>query len=75
MALLKLNNQVIKQFQWKAIHYYRSRGFVTSSDYVIWAHENVGLPAPECLMVKELISNSLEHMSGYVSYEMYEALR
>ena len=54
---------------------YRSRGFVTSSDYGIYANESVGLPAPECLMVQELVPNSLEYMFGYVSYEMYEALR
>ena len=34
---------------------YRSRGFVTSKDYGITAHESVGLPVVECLMVKELI--------------------
>ena len=54
---------------------YRSRGFATSSDQGIYAHESVGLPAPECLMVKELVPNSLEHISGYVSYQMYENLR
>ena len=37
---------------------YRSRGFTTSADYGITAHESVGLPAPECLMVKELIPNN-----------------
>ena len=29
---------------------YRSRGFATSCDYGITAHESVGLPAPECLI-------------------------
>ena len=54
---------------------YRSRGFVTSSDYGIYASESVGLPAPECLMVQELVPGALEHMSGYISYQMYESLR
>lgn len=54
---------------------YRSRGFVTSSDYGIYASESVGLPAPECLMAQELVPGALEHMSGYISYEMYESLR
>lgn len=54
---------------------YRSRGFVTSADYGITAHESVGLPAPECLMVKELVSGALEGIRGEVCYEMYETLK
>jgi len=54
---------------------YRSRGFVTSDDYGITAHESVGLPAPECLMVKELVNGALEYIRGEVCYEMYETLK
>lgn len=54
---------------------YRSRGFVTSADYGITAHESVGLPAPECLMVKELIPGGLEGIRGQVSYSDYQSLR
>ena len=54
---------------------YRSRGFVTSADYGITAHESVGLPAPECLMVKELVPGSLSGIKGVVSYADYECLR
>ena len=54
---------------------YRSRGFVTSADYGITAHESVGLPAPECLMVKELIPGGLTGIKGVVSYADYECLR
>ena len=54
---------------------YRSRGFVTSADYGITAHESVGLPAPECLMVKELVPGSLKGIQGQVSYADYECLR
>lgn len=54
---------------------YRSRGLVTSSDYGIYADESVGLPAPECLMFQELVPGALEHMFGYISYQMYECLR
>ena len=53
---------------------YRSRGFVTSSDYGITAHESVGLPAPECLMVKELVPGALEYIHGIVQYSDYKAL-
>lgn len=54
---------------------YRSRGFVTSADYGITAHESVGLPAPECLMVKELVPGGLAGIRGQLSYGDYECLR
>lgn len=54
---------------------YRSRGFVTSADYGITAHESVGLPAPECLMVKELVPGGLTGIHGQVCYSDYQCLR
>jgi predicted N-acetyltransferase YhbS len=54
---------------------YRNRGFVTSADFGITAHESVGLPAPECLMVKELIPGGLAGIHGQVCYSDYECLR
>ena len=53
---------------------YRSRGFKTSADYGIVAHESVGLPAPECLMVKELVPGGLAGIKGVVAYDDYESL-
>ena len=54
---------------------YRSRGFVTSADFGITAHESVGLPAPECLMVSELVPGGLVGIQGQVCYSDYECLR
>ena len=54
---------------------YRSRGFITSANYGITAHESVGLPAPECLMVKELVPGALDGIRGQVSYNNYRGLR
>ena len=54
---------------------YRSRGFVTSAEFGITAHESVGLPAPECLMVKELVSGGLRGIRGQVCYADYACLR
>lgn len=54
---------------------YNARGFVTSCDYGIVADESVGLPAPECLMVKELVEGSLANIKGTVNYSYYDALR
>ena len=53
---------------------YRNRGFVTSAPFGITAHASVGLPAPECLMVQELIPGGLEGMHGQVSYADYPCL-
>ena len=53
---------------------YRNRGFVTSADHGITAHESVGLPAVECLMVKELVPGGLEGIHGQVSYKDYHTL-
>ena len=54
---------------------YRSRGFRISADYGITAHESVGLPATECLMVRELVPGGLEGITGQVCYSDYECLR
>lgn len=54
---------------------YRSRGFVTSAPFGITAHESVGLPAEECLMVKELVPGTLGTITGQVRYDDYASLR
>ena len=53
---------------------YRSRGFQTSADFGIVAAESVGLPAVECMMVKELQKGALEHIHGVVEYTDYKTL-
>lgn len=53
---------------------YRSRGFQTSAAFGITAHESVGLPAPECLMVRELVPGGLEGIHGQVCYSDYNCL-
>ena len=53
---------------------YRSRGFVTSANYGIFADESVGLPHPDCLMVQELVPGALEGVHGYLNYKFYENL-
>ena len=54
---------------------YRSRGFVTSAPFGITAHESVGLPAVECMMVRELVPGGLDGIRGQVCYSDYESLR
>ena len=53
---------------------YRARGFQTSAAFGIVAAESVGLPAVECLMVKELQKGALEHIHGVVEYSDYKTL-
>lgn len=53
---------------------YNARGFRTSCDYGITASPSIQLPAPECLMVKELVDGALENMTGIVEYSDYECL-
>lgn len=45
------------------------------SDFGIVAGESVGLPAPECLMVKELENGALECISGVIEYTEYKSLK
>ena len=54
---------------------YRSRGFQTSADFGIIAGKSVGLPAPECLMVKELADGALDRIQGVAEYTDYKCLR
>lgn len=53
---------------------YNPRGFQTSCDYGIVSGAGVDLPAPECLMVKELAAGALERMEGVVEYSDYQCL-
>lgn len=53
---------------------YNPRGFQTSRDFGIVAGPNLSLPAPECLMVKELVDGALDDIEGVVDYSDYEAL-
>ena len=79
--LIEYGFEKAKTFGYKAVIVegnpmnYRSRGFVTSADYGITAHESVGLPAPECLMVRELVPGGLDGINGEVCYADYECLR
>lgn len=53
---------------------YRNRGFVTSADFGIMAGESVHIPAPECLMIKELEENATERINGVLEYTEYTSL-
>ena len=54
---------------------YRNRGFDSSYKYGVEAAPSVGLPHPDCLMIKELEDGALEHISGLLDYSFYECLK
>lgn len=78
--LIEFGFEKAKEMGYKAVivegnpQNYRNRGFQTSADFGIIAAESVGLPAPECLMIKELVSGALDRISGIVSYTDYQSL-
>lgn len=53
-------------------HFYNRLGFVTSARYGIHAASGFPLQEPRCMMVQEAYPGSLEGVSGYVVYDMYE---
>ena len=79
--LIEAGLEKAKQMGYKAVLVegnpmnYKARGFVTSYPYGIVAAPSVGLPAVECLMVKELVSGALDNIKGIVDYSYYECLR
>lgn len=79
--LIEYGFEKAKQLGFKAVivegnpQNYRSRGFVTSAPFGIVASPNIGLPAIECLMVKELVPNGLDGIQGELDYDFYECLR
>ena len=79
-ALIETGFEKAKEMGYKAVivegnpQNYNARGFVTSYPYGIIASPKIGLPAVECLMVKELVEGSLEHIKGMVDYSDYECL-
>lgn len=78
--LIEAGFELAKHLGYKAVivegnpQNYNHRGFVTSQPYGIVASPKIGLPAVECLMVKELVDGALEHIHGMVDYSDYECL-
>ena len=79
--LIEYGFELAKEMGYKAVivegnpRNYRNRGFVTSADFGITAHNSVGLPASECLMAKELVPGSLAGIHGQVNYSDYQCIQ
>lgn len=54
--------------------FYRKLGFITSTNFSIYASERNLPPSEECLMAMELCEHGLKNISGQVDYCMYSSL-
>lgn len=79
-ALIEYGFEKAKEMGFKAVivegnpQNYKNRGFKTSCNLGITAGESIGLPAPECLMVKELCENACQKINGVLEYTDYKTL-
>lgn len=77
-TMIKLGIEKVKEKGYKGIQvegnpqFYNTLGFITSSKYNIYPTSGWPLENPECMMYQETYPGSLEGISGYVVYDMYE---
>ena len=80
-TMLRLGLEKAKALNTKGIivegdyHFYNRFGFVTSTQYNIYATSGFPLSDPNCMMVQESRPGSLAGLSGYIVYDMYECLK
>lgn len=78
--LLEYGFEKAKEMGFKAVlvegnpKVYNPRGFQSSYRFGICAGENIHMPSPDCLMIKELEHGALDNMNGIVDYSFYKAL-
>lgn len=79
-TMLRKGLETAKTLDYKGIivegdyHFYNRFGFVTSTGYNSYATSGIPLQEPRCMMVQECRPGSLEGVSGYVVYDMYESI-
>ena len=77
-TMLRKGLAIAKALDYKGInvegdyHFYNRFGFVTSTRYRIHATSGFPLEKPRCMMVQECRPGSLDGVSGYIVYDMYE---
>lgn len=77
-TMLRKGLEMAKSLDYKGInvegdyHFYNRFGFVTSTAYNIHATSGIPLNEPRCMMVQECRPGSLDGISGYIVYDMYE---
>lgn len=77
-TMLKLGIEKVKEKGYKGIQvegnpaFYNTLGFITSSKFGIYPTSGWPMQMPKCMMYQETYPGSLEEISGYVIYDMYE---
>ena len=77
-AMIRLGIDKVKEKGYRGIQvegnpeFYKKLGFETSSKYNIYPTSGFPMQNPECMMYQETYPGSLEGISGYVIYDMYE---
>lgn len=77
-TMIKLGIQKVKEDGYKGIQvegnpsFYNTLGFITSSKYNIYPTSGWPMDSPEFMMCQETYPGSLEGISGYVVYDMYQ---
>lgn len=77
-TMLRLGLEAAKHTGCKGIlvegdfHFYNRLGFETSAGYGIYATSGFPLDEPRCMMCMEIRPGSLNGVTGYVVYDMYE---
>ena len=79
-TMLRKGLEIAKTLDYKGIivegdyHFYNRFGFVTSAGYNIHATSGIPLQEPRCMMLQECRPGSLEGISGYIVYDMYNSI-
>lgn len=77
-TMLLMGIEQVKKAGYKGIivegnpQFYNKVGFRTSSEYNIYPTSGYPMQAPQCMMCQETYKGSLNGISGYVVYDMYQ---
>lgn len=77
-TMIKFGIDKVRENDYKGIQvegnpaFYNTLGFETSSKYNIYPTSGFPMQYPDCMMYQETYPGSLEGISGYIIYDMYE---
>lgn len=77
-TMIRLGIEKVKEKGYRGIQvegnpaFYNTIGFIMSSKYNIYPTSGWPMKEPQCMMYQETYPGSLEGISGYIIYDMYE---
>ena len=77
-TMIRLGIEKVKEKGYRGIQvegnpaFYNTIGFIISSKYNIYPTSGWPMKEPQCMMYQETYPGSLEGISGYIIYDMYE---